>query len=254
MSRRVSKRKDILEQYGISPEKVPEHVAIIMDGNGRWAKKRGLARIRGHREAVKAVRASVEACRDLGIRYLTLFAFSVDNWKRPKAEVDSLMELLRDFLSKERKNLIKNKIRFIVVGDIPGLPDFVQVEIEKTVRATKIFNKYHLILALNYGGRSDILHGVRECVEKCASGKVDPESITEEFFSNCLYTKGIPDPDLLIRTSGEYRISNFCLWQISYTELWITPVLWPDFSKEDLIEAVVDYSRRERRHGGVMKE
>jgi undecaprenyl diphosphate synthase len=240
----------LLRQLGIDPENVPRHVAIIMDGNGRWAEKRGLARIRGHREAVKAVRSTLKACNELGIKYLTLFAFSVDNWKRPKEEVDALMDLLRDFLKKERKTLIDNKIRFKTIGDIKALPDPVQVEIEKTLKATRGFTEHHIVMAANYGGRADILHGVRECARKCAGGEVDPDTITEEFFSSCLYTDGIPDPDLLIRTSGEYRMSNFLLWQISYTEVWVTPVLWPDFRKDDLIEAVIDYSKRERRFGG----
>ncbi len=250
MSSSLSRQKQLLEQCGINPGNVPKHIAIIMDGNGRWAEKRGLARIKGHREAVKAVRAALEACSDLGVKYLTLFAFSVDNWKRPKKEVDALMELLLDFLKKEAKKLVENKIRFKVIGDIKALPDRVQVEIEKALRATREFTGHHLILALNYGGRADILHGARECVSKCAAGEVDPDDITEEFFSSCLYTDGIPDPDLLIRTAGEHRISNFLLWQISYTEVWITPVLWPDFRKDNLIEAVVAYSKRERRYGG----
>ena len=248
------KREAFLRELGINPENLPNHIAVIMDGNGRWARKRGLARINGHREAVKAVRATIEACNDLGIKYLTLFAFSVDNWKRPKDEVDSLMSLLEDFLRKERKALIKNHINFLAVGDIAGLPQPVQNEIQKTIDATKDFKDYHLVLALNYGGRADILHGVRKCVEKCLAGEATVSDITESFFSKCLYTHDIPDPDLLIRTSGESRISNFLLWQISYTELWITPVLWPDFNKENLIKAVIDYSMRERRYGGVLMD
>jgi len=254
MSRQTSKRKEILEKYDIPEDAVPQHVAIIMDGNGRWARQRGFGRIKGHREAVKSVRAAVQACCDLEIKYLTLFAFSADNWKRPKDEVDSLMDLLVTFLRKERKNIVKNKIRFMVVGDVKKLPQVAKEEIAKSIEATEKFEGHNFILALNYGGRSDILHGVKECVKKCASGKLDPAKITEEDFSSCLYTRGIPDPDLLISTSGERRISNFFLWQISYTELYISPVLWPDFREKDLIEAVVDYSKRERRFGGVLNE
>lgn len=254
MSSNPSKRDELLKELGIKPENVPNHVAIIMDGNGRWARKRGLSRINGHREAVKAVRASIETCNELGIKYLTLFAFSVDNWKRPKDEVDSLMTLLKDFLRKERKTLVKNKINFLVIGDIAKLPPEVQSEIQKSIDATKDFHDYHLVLALNYGGRADILYGVRKCVEKCLAGEATINDIDEEFFSKCLYTNNIPDPDLLIRTSGEFRISNFFLWQASYTELWITPVLWPDFNRENLIEAVIEYSKRERRFGGVMRD
>ena len=246
-----SKRETLLKELGIKSENIPKHVAIIMDGNGRWARKRGLSRINGHREAVKAVRESIEACNELGIKYLTLFAFSVDNWKRPKDEVDSLMSLLKNFLRKERKNLVKNKIKLIVIGDITGLPAEVQIEIRKSIDATNSFHDYHLILALNYGGRADIINAVRKCVQKCLAGEATLNDINEAFFSECLYTKNIPDPDLLIRTSGEFRISNFFLWQASYTELWITPVLWPDFNRENLIEAVIDYSKRERRFGGV---
>jgi undecaprenyl diphosphate synthase len=249
-----SKRDAVLRELGINPANLPNHIAIIMDGNGRWAKKRGLARINGHREAVKAVRASIEACSELGIKYLTLFAFSVDNWKRPKDEVNSLMSLLENFLRKERKTLIKNQIHFIVIGDIARLPAPVQNEIKKSIEATEKYSEYNLVLALNYGGRADIIHGVKNCVEKCLSGEIKPADISEDFFSNCLYTKNIPDPDLLIRTSGESRISNFLLWQVSYAEIWITPVLCPDFTREDLIKAVVDYSKRERRYGGVLME
>ncbi len=248
------KSKNLLERHGIRADMVPQHIAIIMDGNGRWAKKRGLSRIAGHREAVKAVRTTLETCRDLGIKYLTLFAFSVDNWKRPKDEMDSLMKLLGDFLRKERKRLLKYNVRFMVIGDTEALPDFVQEEIRKSLTATEHFDEHHIVLALNYGGRSDILHGVRECVGKCMSGEMSPEDISEESFSDLLYTKGIPDPDLLIRTSGEHRISNFLLWQISYTELFVTPTLWPDFGKDDLIKAVADFAKRERRYGGVRRE
>ena len=247
-------RTKLLGDLGIDPERVPRHVAIIMDGNGRWAGKRGFARIMGHREAVKAVRAVLKTCNELGIKWLTLFAFSVDNWKRPKDEVDSLMQLLRDFLRKERKTLTKNKVRFLTIGDTKKLPDFVQKELDQTIRETQKFKGHNVVLALNYGGRAEIIHGVKTCVEKCMSGEAKPEDISEEFFTDCLYTKGIPDPDLLIRTSGENRISNFLLWQISYTEVWTTETLWPDFRREHLIEAVRDFSRRERRFGGVPED
>jgi undecaprenyl diphosphate synthase len=251
MPGQTARRRADLQKLGINPDNVPGHVAIIMDGNGRWAQERGLSRIMGHREAVKAVRAAVRTCNELGVKFLTLFAFSVDNWKRPRGEVDSLMDLLYDFLRKERRNLVKNKIRFLVIGDTGLLQERVQKEIAKTLDTTKRFSQHNFVLALNYGGRDDILHAARECAQRCASGKLKPADISEELFSESLYTKGIPDPDLLIRTSGENRISNFLLWQISYTEIWITPTLWPDFRREHLIEAVVDYSRRDRRFGGI---
>ncbi len=243
--------KSKLKEYGLDPNKIPRHIAIIMDGNGRWAKARGLSRIEGHRAAVKAVRETVEICVELGIKYLTLYAFSVDNWRRPKKEIDALMRLLKQFLKKESSKLMEHKIRLVAIGRLEELPAGVQEEIEKTISLTSNNKGLTLILALNYGGRSEIVDSVKSCIKDIKKGNIDINDINEEKFSDYLYTKNIPDPDLLIRTSGEYRISNFLLWQISYSEIWITPILWPDFRKKHLVQSIKEYGERERRYGGV---
>ncbi|MCB1195749.1 isoprenyl transferase [bacterium] len=230
---------------------MPVHIAIIMDGNGRWAKQRGYSRIKGHQAGAESIREVLKTCGELGIRYLTLFAFSTENWARPKLEVNQLMKLLERYLKQQSNVFYENNIRFNVIGAIEGLPYSVQEIIEKTIDGTKSHTGLTLTLALNYSGRSEIVMAVRELAKSVQCGDLPPYSITESVFSQFLYTKDMPDPDLLIRTSGEMRISNFLLWQISYSELSITPVLWPDFRKEHLLEAIKDYQKRERRYGKV---
>jgi undecaprenyl diphosphate synthase len=230
------------------PAKIPQHVAIIMDGNGRWAKQRGLPRLEGHRRGVETVRTVVDAARAIGIRYITLYAFSVENWKRPAEEVSGLMGLLDYFLKRELNNLIKNRVRLLTIGRTAALPENVQRELNRVIEATKDFTEWTLVLALNYGSRTEIADAARDYAAAVASGAVSAESSWENF-SRYLYTAKIPDPDLLIRTSGELRISNFLLLQCAYSELVFTPVAWPDFGEADLRAAVEEYGRRERRYG-----
>jgi len=222
-----------------------------MDGNGRWAKKRLLNRIKGHEKGSKAVRTVVRCCREIGIRYLTLYAFSTENWQRPKREVDALMVLLTKFLQSELNELVENNIRLRVIGQVDRLPSEVRNALQKTMAATKDKTGMDLILALSYGGRAEIVTMVQTLADKIKRGLVEPESITAEMVADHLYTRDIPDPDLMIRTSGEMRISNFLLWQIAYSEIFVTPTLWPDFSKDELLQILQDYQRRERRFGGV---
>ena len=229
--------------------RLPRHVAIIMDGNGRWARARGLPRVMGHRAGIKSVRAVVEAAREIGIGVLTLYAFSVENWKRPPAEVSTLMRLLNEYLRREMENLMSNEIRLNVLGDFEGLPALVQGSLRRVMQSTRNNHRMLLNLALNYGGRAEILQAVRQVAAQVKAGKLHPDALDEETFSRFLYTDGIPDPDLLIRTSGEQRISNFLLWQISYAEMYITPKLWPDFGKLDFTQALAEFQRRERRFG-----
>ncbi len=233
----------------IDKEKLPRHIAIIMDGNGRWAKKQSLSRISGHIKGVKAVREVVTACRELGIKVLTLYAFSIENWKRPKDEVAALMELLKDYLLREREEMIENNIRLGAIGRVEDLPSDVQDILRETIQKTQPCDGMILNLALSYGGRSEILHAVHGIISDLRKGKIRPEEINVQRFSQYLWTRGIPDPDLLIRTSGEFRISNFLLWQIAYTELYITETLWPDFDRQELLKAIADYQSRERRFG-----
>ena len=228
--------------------RLPRHVAIIMDGNGRWAKKRMLPRIEGHRAGAKSVRKVVETCARLGIKFLTLYAFSKENWKRPKKEVATLWKLLEDYLKKEDKVLVKNRFRLRFIGQIEAIPSFVRRELERVEELTKDNKNLTLILALNYGGRDEIVGAVRKMFEE---KDFDVDSLDEEKFSRYLYTNHIPDPDLLIRTSGEFRVSNFLLWQIAYSEIWVTQDLWPDFRKKQLLQALVDYQKRERRFGDI---
>jgi undecaprenyl diphosphate synthase len=229
----------------IDDSRLPVHVAIIMDGNGRWAKKRHLPRLFGHRMGAKSVREIVEVAGKLGIKVLTLYAFSTENWARPKPEIAGLMRLLKRTLQNEEPNLNKNNVRLETIGDIAKLPSDVQDQIAKTKRALSSNSGLRLVLALNYGGRQDIIHA---CNKLIAQKKTE---ITEEMISSHLSTAGFPDPDLLVRTSGECRVSNFLLWQIAYAELHITPVLWPDFREQHFYEAVLDYQARDRRFGGV---
>jgi undecaprenyl diphosphate synthase len=230
---------------------LPAHVAVIMDGNGRWAKQRGLPRVEGHRNGVESVRAVVRACGEVGIKYLTLYAFSVENWNRPKDEVDTLMKYLARFLKNEIGELNRSNVRLEVIGQIYRLPEFVQEQLKKTQAALAKNNGLTLILALSYGGRQEIVEAVRAIASKAKAGKLEPAEINEQIISQHLYTHQYPDPDLLIRTSGELRVSNFLLWQISYAEFVVTPTLWPDFRKAELFAALEEYTRRHRRFGGV---
>ena len=235
----------------LDPTKLPAHVAIIMDGNGRWAKKRLLNRINGHEKGSETVRAVVRTCREIGIPYLTLYAFSTENWQRPKTEVEALMTLLKNFLLSEQKELLENNIRLRVIGQVERLPAKVQQALRETMTATENNTAMTLILALSYGGRAEIIRMVQEVALRVKREEVDPQAITAELIAEHLYTRDIPDPDLLIRTSGEMRISNFLLWQIAYSEIFVTPTLWPDFSREELLEILKDYQSRERRFGRV---
>ncbi len=230
---------------------VPAHVAIIMDGNGRWAKQRHLPRVEGHRQGAESVRAIVRAAGEAGVKYLTLYAFSVENWSRPKDEVDTLMKYLARYLKNEIGELNRNNVRLEVIGQIYRLPEFVQEQLEKTKAALAKNNGLTLILALSYGGRTEIVEAVRAIAGKVKADKLEPEEINEQVIAQHLYTRNFPDPDLLIRTSGEMRVSNFLLWQISYAELVVTPTLWPDFRKPQFLEALAEYAHRHRRFGGL---
>lgn len=238
----------------LSPEaraNLPKHIAIIMDGNGRWAKKRGLPRVEGHRRGAESVRAIVRAAGELGVRYLTLYAFSVENWNRPKDEVDTLMKYLARYLKGEIGELNRNNVRLEAIGQIWRLPEFVQEQLEKSKAALAHNTGLTLILSLSYGGRTEIVDAVREISAKVREGRLDPAEINERTVAEHLYTRHWPDPDLLIRTSGELRVSNFLLWQISYAELWVTETHWPDFQASHLHAALADYAGRNRRFGGL---
>ena len=230
---------------------IPTHVAVIMDGNGRWAKQRRLPRVEGHRHGVESVRSVVRAAGEAGVKYLTLYAFSVENWNRPKDEVDTLMKYLARFLKGEIGELNRNNVRLDAIGQIYRLPEFVQEQLKKTKAALAKNNGLTLILALSYGGRTDMVDAARSMAQKAKDGRLEPAEINEQLVSQHLYTCHYPDPDLLIRTSGEMRISNFLLWQISYAELVVTPTLWPDFRKPQFFEALEEYTRRHRRFGLV---
>lgn len=228
---------------------IPKHIAVIMDGNGRWAKEKGKSRIFGHRNALKAVRETIEGSAECGVEYLTLYAFSSENWNRPKFEISALMELLVSSIKKELKTLNKNKIRLMVIGEIDNLPEIGQIELAKAIESTKDNDRMTLILALSYGSRLEITHAVKNIVADVKAGNIMEEDIDEKLFSKYLSTREIPDPDLLIRTSGECRVSNFLLWQIAYSELLFVDKYWPDFRKEDLNKAISTYQKRERRFG-----
>jgi len=235
----------------LDPQRLPRHVAIIMDGNGRWAKKRLLNRIKGHEKGADSVRAVVKACREIGIPYLTLYAFSTENWRRPRMEVDALMALLQKFLKSEAEELLANNIRLSTIGETNRLPIDVRRSLEDVISATGRNDGLNLVLALSYGGRSEIIHAVREIAAEAASGRLAPVDIAEEHVAARLFTRDIPDPDLLIRTSGELRLSNFLLWQLAYAEFHFTPTLWPDFGKEEFIRILREYQQRERRFGKI---
>jgi len=235
----------------IDPKKLPQHVAVIMDGNGRWAKKRAFSRIRGHEEGAESVREIVRTSREIGIRWLTLYAFSEENWKRPAYEIKALMKLLKDYLKSELDEMKENNIRFQTIGRTHKLPRDVREAISRTREQTSGNRGMTLTLALSYGSRQEIVDTIRVLAEGVQRGDITPEDISEERVAASLYTAGMPDPDLLIRTSGESRVSNFLLWQISYAELYITPTLWPEFRKEEYLEAIAEYQKRERRFGAT---
>lgn len=233
---------------------IPQHIAIIMDGNGRWAKKNGKSRIFGHTNGVKSVRSVTEGAARAGVKYLTLYAFSTENWNRPKAEINALMQLLVTTIGKETKTLNKNNIRLQAIGDLESLPKNCNIELKNAIDETSKNDGMCLILALSYSAKWEIINAVQELLNDVKSNKISISDIKEDNFNNYLCTKGIPDPELLIRTSGEYRISNFLLWQLAYTELYFTQKLWPDFREEDLIEAIIDYNKRERRFGKTTEQ
>ena len=238
----------------IDRSKLPKHIAIIMDGNGRWAKKKGNERIFGHKNGVKAVRETVEAAAELGVSYLTLYAFSTENWNRPRTEIDALMSLLVSTLDSETKTLMDNNIRLLAIGDLDSLPARVRSHLQRTIDKTDGNTGMNLILALSYSARWEILDAVKSIARKVETGKLGTRDISCDLITDCLQTKDIPDPELLIRTSGEYRVSNFLLWQIAYAELYFTDTLWPDFRKEDLYAAICNFQRRERRFGKISEQ
>jgi undecaprenyl diphosphate synthase len=238
---------DLLSQIDL--DRLPQHIAIIMDGNGRWAKRRRLPRIAGHRAGISAVRQAVEACARLGVPCLTLYAFSVENWKRPHTEIKLLMGLLREYLKKEIGELNRQNIRLEVIGRIQELPKAVIQDLQNALDQTRQNSGLRLILALNYGARAELVDAVQELLARAKqNGSI---TVDEAMLSQHLYTRGLPDPDLLIRTSGELRLSNFLLWQVAYAELWVTETLWPDFTQKDLFQAIIDFQKRERRYGGL---
>ncbi len=238
---------DLLNQIDL--DRLPRHIAIIMDGNGRWAKRRHLPRIAGHRAGIRAVRQAVEASARVGVPFLTLYAFSVENWKRPHTEIKLLMSLLREYLKKEIGELTRQNIRLEVIGRIQELPKPVLQDLQNALDETRQNTGMRLILALNYGARAELVDAVNELLAHAKrNGSM---TVDEALLSNHLYTRGLPDPDLLIRTSGELRLSNFLLWQVAYAELWVTETLWPDFTQKDLFQAIIDFQKRERRYGGL---
>ena len=241
-----------LASHGLRPDQMPGHVAIIMDGNGRWAQNRGQPRIFGHRQGIKSVRSIVEEGCRIGLDQLTLYCLSVENWKRPPRELKFLLRLLRHFLVVELEELMEQKVRLTMIGRREGLPPDVLKELDRTIEATAENPGMTLCLAINYGGRTEIADAARKLAEDVRAGRLEPEGVDEAKFAGYLSTAGMPDPDLLIRTAGEMRVSNYLLWQISYAELWVTQTLWPDFRGDDLMEACVAYSRRRRKFGGLI--
>jgi undecaprenyl diphosphate synthase len=235
-------------------EKIPRHIAIIMDGNGRWAKKRGLPRILGHRTGIESVREIVRTCSELGVEYLTLYTFSRENWRRPPDEVKALMGMLKKLLRQEVDELNRKNVRIRAIGRLSDLPDEVRRELERAIKITENNTGLKLYLALSYGGRAEIVDALKKLAQRVKNNELEPDEIDEEVVRNSLYDPELPDPDLLIRTSGEMRVSNFLLWQIAYTEIYVTPTLWPDFRREDLLKAIEEYGKRERRFGGLSIE
>ncbi len=235
-------------------EKIPEHVAIIMDGNGRWAKQRGLPRLKGHEQGAESVRAVLRAARQSGVKYLTLYAFSTENWVRPKDEVEGLMNLLGLFMDRYEDDLLKNKIRLRVMGQVERLPEKVQKKLAKLMEKSAKNYEYTLIVALSYGGRTEIADAAKAIARKAAKGEIDPETVNEETVAQHLYLPDVPDPELMIRTSGEMRLSNFLLWQLSYAELYVTDVFWPDFREKEFFQALEAFNQRGRRYGGTVTQ
>jgi undecaprenyl diphosphate synthase len=240
-----------LEAEGLAPDKLPRHIAVIMDGNGRWAQSRGLPRVEGHRRGVKSVREIVEECARLGLEQLTLYCLSSENWKRPQRELDFLMSLLEQYVIEERSEIMRQDLVFSMIGRREGLSAGVLNEVEKTLACSRNNRGMRLCLAVNYGSRGELVDAVQALAREVVAGRLSPESINEEYISSHLYTAGMPDPDLLIRTAGEMRISNFLLWQISYAELWVTQKCWPEFRRADLVDALRDFASRDRRFGGL---
>ncbi len=238
----------------IISERLPQHVAIIMDGNGRWAKKQGLARMFGHKQGVEVVHNITEAAAELGLRYMTLYTFSTENWNRPKEEVDALMTLLVDTIAKETPTLMKNNVRLLTIGDLDRLPEAAHKKFLGCIEQTAGNTGLSLVIALSYSARWEIVNAMRNAVTAAQKGELRPEDVNEELVSDLMTTKGIPDPDLLIRTSGELRISNFLLWQLAYSELYFTDCLWPEFTTEEFYKAIVDYQHRERRFGKTSEQ
>jgi len=240
-----------LADTGLDTERIPRHIAIIMDGNGRWARRKGLPRIEGHRQGDVSVGEMIEACRDWGVQNLTLYIFSAENWRRSDEEVQALMLLIELVARREIDTLDKKDVRLRVQGRLDEVPESLREELERDCARTRENNGLNLVLAINYGGRREIVDAARELARRAASGSLRPEEINEELFAGALYLPDVPDPDLLIRTGGEMRISNFLLWEVAYSELYVTPVLWPDFRRDHLAEAIADYQQRERRFGAV---
>jgi undecaprenyl diphosphate synthase len=238
----------------IDTERLPRHIAVIMDGNGRWAKQHGQPRVFGHRNGVRAVREITEAAAELGVKYLTLYAFSTENWGRPRPEVNALMGLLVDTVHRELKTLMQNNIRLQAIGDLSQLPDKTYKALLSGIEQTRNNTRMTLVLALNYSGKWDLTQAVQKIARQVAAGGIDPDAITQETLAAALSTAGMPDPELLIRTSGEERISNFLLWQLAYAEMYFTPVLWPDFDRTRLYEAILDFQNRERRFGKISEQ
>ncbi len=238
----------------IDKDRLPRHIAIIMDGNGRWAKQRGKFRTFGHQHGVKSVRETAEAAAEIGIRYLTLYAFSTENWTRPKSEVNALMKLLVRTINKESKTLHENKISLKAIGNLDSLPDITRRELFEAIKETQHYDRMTMILALSYSSRWEIVNAAKIIAQKVEAKEISSADIDQKLFESCLTTNTIPDPELLIRTSGEYRISNFLLWQIAYSELFFSTKFWPDFRKEDLYEAIVDFQKRERRFGKISEQ
>ena len=240
-----------LAEAGLREDRLPRHIAIIMDGNGRWAQARGLPRVEGHRRGVTSVRMIVEECAKLGIEQLTLYCLSSENWKRPQTELDLLMALLEQYVIEERSEILRQDLRFVTIGRRDGLTPNVLREIQKTIDCSRDNKGMRLCLALNYGSRGELVDAVRSIAADVEAGTLDPEEVDEELVASRLYTAGMPDPDLVIRTAGEMRVSNFLLWQISYAELWVTETCWPDFRQEQLRQALRDFASRDRRFGGL---
>ena len=254
MARKKSQSITDLQEELKNSGDIPSHIAIIMDGNGRWAKKRGLPRVAGHRRGVETVREIVEVCAEIGVKYLTLYTFSTENWKRPKDEVSTLMRLLLKSLKDRLDELNKNDIKLTCIGNIESLPSVVQKQLNEDIKRTKNNKRMTLNLALSYSGRWELLEAIKSISNEVAAGKLNPDSITEKNISDHLTTKDMPEPELIIRTSGEFRVSNFLLWQIAYSEFVILDVFWPDFSKQHLFEAISQYQKRERRFGKVSEQ